>query len=207
MASKIKVNEIVKQSGSSISIGESGDTLTFTGTPSFGTVIPVASGGTGSTNGANAPYFSAMRAEGSGVQSIADSTWTKITFPTTIADSASAWASNEQWTVPAGKGGLYFVSACVYWAGGANNIAAALKIYINGDSNPLPNDGTTNTNATLSYYANGEDSSNNFMSTGSGTFRLNAGDYIELYAWHDKGSAMNAEPSGTRATAFRIGDV
>ena len=31
MASQIKVNEIIKQSGSSISIGESGDALTFTG--------------------------------------------------------------------------------------------------------------------------------------------------------------------------------
>jgi len=157
--------------------------------------------------GTTKPYFSAMRAEGSGSQSIANNTWTKVTFPTTIIDSASAWASNEQYTIPTGAGGLYFVSACVYWAGGANNIAAALKIYINGDSNPLPNNGTTNTNATLSYYANGEDSSNNFMSTGSGTFRFNDADEIEIYAWHDKGSAMNVEPSGTRVTAFRIGDV
>ena len=31
MASQIKVNEIIKQSGSSISIGESGDTINITG--------------------------------------------------------------------------------------------------------------------------------------------------------------------------------
>jgi len=201
MASTIYVDKVDPASGTALEIGSSGDTITIPSGATFtnsGTV-------TGFPN--NEPYFSAMRAEGSGSQSVANNTWTKMTFPTTIADSASAWASNEQWTIPAGKGGLYFVSACVYWAGGVNNISAGLKIYINGDSNPLPNNGTTNTNATLSYYANGEDSSNNFMSTGSGTFRLNAGDYIELYTWHDKGSAMNAEPSGTRATAFRIGDV
>ena len=33
MVSQIKVNEIIKQSGSSISIGESGDTITCSGTP------------------------------------------------------------------------------------------------------------------------------------------------------------------------------
>ena len=32
MASQIKVNEIIKQSGSSISIGESGDTITLPST-------------------------------------------------------------------------------------------------------------------------------------------------------------------------------
>jgi len=201
MASTILVDKIDPQSGTALEIGSSGDTITIPSGATFtnsGTV-------TGFPN--NEPYFSAMRAEGSGSQSVANNTWTKMTFPTTIADSASAWASNEQWTIPAGKGGLYFVSACVYWAGGVNNISAGLKIYINGDSNPLPNNGTTNTNATLWYGTNGEDTANNFMSTGEGTFRLNAGDYIEIYAWHDKGSAMNAEPSGTRATAFRIGDV
>ena len=43
MASQIKVNEIIKQSGSSITIGESGDTI------SLGAALPVGSGGTGST--------------------------------------------------------------------------------------------------------------------------------------------------------------
>ena len=33
MVSQIKVNEIIKQSGSSITIGESGDTITCSGTP------------------------------------------------------------------------------------------------------------------------------------------------------------------------------
>ena len=40
MVSQIKVNEIIKQSGSSITIGESGDTI------SLGEALPVGSGGT-----------------------------------------------------------------------------------------------------------------------------------------------------------------
>ena len=43
MASQIKVNEIIKQSGSSITIGESGDTI------NLGAALPVGSGGTGAT--------------------------------------------------------------------------------------------------------------------------------------------------------------
>ena len=39
MVSQIKVNEIIKQSGSSITIGESGDTI------SLGAALPVGSGG------------------------------------------------------------------------------------------------------------------------------------------------------------------
>ena len=40
MASQIKVNEIIKQSGSSISIGESGDTIDLTGNVGIGTSSP-----------------------------------------------------------------------------------------------------------------------------------------------------------------------
>ena len=67
MASQLKVNEIIKQSGSSITIGEAGDTASgiFTNTP-------------------------AISAKMSAAQSISNDTETKIAYDTEIVDTASA---------------------------------------------------------------------------------------------------------------------
>ena len=185
-----------------INLGVSGDTINV---PAG---VTIANAGTATGFGENnEPYWSVMRAEGNGVQSIPDTTWTKVTFPTTIKDTASGLSnSNATFTIPSGKGGLYFVESSVYFAGGSNDIFSALKVYINGDSNPLPNNGTTNTNATLAYGANGS-STTNYQVGGSGTFRLNAGDYVEIFVYQSKGSSQNTEPSGTRFSGFRIGDI
>ena len=200
--SKLFVDQVDPKTATTLTLGTSGDTISI---PS-GVTIANAGTATGFVTGINEPYWSAMRAESS-TQSIPDETWTKVTFPTTIKDSASGLSnSNATFTVPSGKGGLYFVESCVYFAGGSNDIFSGLKVYINGDANPLPNNGTTNTNATLAYGANGS-STTNYQIGGSGTFRLNAADYVEIYCYQSKGSSQNAEPSGTRFSGFRIGDV
>ena len=84
MVSQLKVNEIIKQSGSSITIGEAGDTAAgiFVNTPAF------------------------LVAQ-SGNQTISDATSTNLTFATTHLDTDSAFTSNERFTVPTGKAGLY----------------------------------------------------------------------------------------------------
>ena len=86
MVSQLKVNEIVKQSGSSITIGSAGDTAAgvFTNTPAFFVKL--------SSN-----------------QSIPNNTNTKVTFDSEVFDSDSAFASNK-FTVPSGKAGKYFFS-------------------------------------------------------------------------------------------------
>tara|TARA_R100001443_G_C3271725_1_gene158197 strand:+ start:54 stop:659 length:606 start_codon:yes stop_codon:yes gene_type:complete len=200
--SEIQANKLSPASGTALQVGDSGDTITI---PSGATIT---NSGTATGFGENnEPYWSVMRAEGNGVQSISNETWTKVTFPTTIKDSASGLSnSNATFTIPSGKGGLYFVESSVYFAGGSNDIFSGLKVYINGDPNPLPNNGTTNTNATLQYGANGS-STTNYQVGGSGTFRLNAGDYVEIFVYQNKGSSQNAEPSGTRFSGFRIGDI
>ena len=200
--SKLFVDQVDPKTATTLTLGTSGDTISI---PS-GVTIANAGTATGFVTGINEPYWSAMLAESS-TQSIPDETWTKVTFPTTIKDSASGLSnSNATFTVPSGKGGLYFVESCVYFAGGSNDIFSGLKVYINGDANPLPNNGTTNTNATLAYGANGS-STTNYQIGGSGTFRLNAADYVEIYCYQSKGSSQNAEPSGTRFSGFRIGDI
>ena len=65
MVSQIKVNEIIKQSGSSITIGESGDTITL---PSTATLSNFPS---------NTPYFQATL---SANQTLSDNTLAKAAF-------------------------------------------------------------------------------------------------------------------------------
>ena len=85
MASQLKVNEIIKQSGSSITIGEAGDTVSgpFTNVPAFSAYLDSA-------------------------QTISASTWTKVTFDGEYFDTNSAFdTTNNRFTVPSNLAGKY----------------------------------------------------------------------------------------------------
>ena len=83
MASQIKVNEIIKQSGSSISIGESGDTINLAGSAY-------------AAAGDNNPFFRAFL---NANQSIANGTRTLVTFNSESFDASSAYnTSNGRFT-------------------------------------------------------------------------------------------------------------
>jgi hypothetical protein len=105
MASQIKVNEIIKQSGSSITIGESGDTISI---PSGATLN---SAGTNTLTGiANTPSFEATR---SSDQTLSSSTYAKVQYNTETFDTAGAYdnSSNYRFTVPSGQAGKYYIYA------------------------------------------------------------------------------------------------
>ena len=83
MASQIKVNEIIKQSGSSISIGESGDTINLAGS-----AYAAAN---------NAPaFFATLSAD----TTISDDTVTKVAANTEVFDTDSCYdnSSNYRFT-------------------------------------------------------------------------------------------------------------
>ena len=85
MVSQLKVNEIIKQSGSSITIGEAGDTVSgpFTNKPAFSAYL-------------------------SSAQTISGSTWTKVAFNGEYFDTDSAFdTSNNRFTVPSNLAGKY----------------------------------------------------------------------------------------------------
>ena len=132
MVSQIKVNEIIKQSGSSITIGESGDTVSV---PS-GATLNVA----GSTSGLpdNTPAFSAYLSNDSD-QSISDSTSTKIQFDAERFDTAGAFdTSNYKFTVPSGQAGKYLIILQAKFSSSQQNdiVGSSITLKINGsDSN------------------------------------------------------------------------
>jgi len=91
VVSQLKVNEIIKQSGSTLTIGQDGDTISgpFTNTPAFIARCTTAF-------------------------SVSNNTWTKAQFNTEDLDTDNAYDnSNYRFTVPSGKGGMYVFVARV----------------------------------------------------------------------------------------------
>ena len=111
MVSEIKVNKIIKQSGSSVEIGESGDSINIVGN----TAITGTISSTGTTFGGNNDnYFLAFR---SGVNaSPSANTWTAYTHNDTHVNNNSVYdTSTGEFTVPAGGAGRYYFYT-QFWA-------------------------------------------------------------------------------------------
>ena len=118
MVSQIKVNEIIKQSGSSISIGESGDTITL---PSSATLSNFPD---------STPYFIATMSGSD--QSVSSNTTTKAAFNSqTAATSGTYDTSNYRFTP--GVSGTYQVYGRLFThASGVTFRGGVIFIYKNG---------------------------------------------------------------------------
>ena len=96
------VDKLDPQSGTSLELGSSGDTITI---PSGATIT---NSGTATGFGdSNTPYFFTART--SSDQSISDGAATKVQFNSAVLDSDSGLdvSSNYRYTIPSGKGGIY----------------------------------------------------------------------------------------------------
>ena len=117
MVSQLKVNEIIKQSGSSITIGESGDTISgpFTNTPAFKAYI-------------------------SSAQTVATGTLTKITFQTELYDTNSAYDNSTNYRFTPQVSGKYFFLAKIRYEA-SNYTSNEIRIIKNGNTSDytLPN--------------------------------------------------------------------
>jgi len=99
--SEIQVNKLSPQSGTTITLGDSGDTFTI---PSGATIT---NSGTATGFGeANTPSFGVRLSSN---QSVANQTVTKLALATEDWDTDSAWnTSNYNFTVPSGQAGKYY---------------------------------------------------------------------------------------------------
>ena len=183
MVSQIKVNEIIKQSGSSITIGESGDTVSVP----TGATLNVS----GSTSGLpdNTPRFSVWL---DATQAIADNTWTKIVFNDEDYDSDSALdTSNGRFTVPTGKAGVYVFTFSAQAPDMPNQTSVACRFYVNG-SNTKTIGGTVRYQGWTQNFTAVSSTSNNNL-TGVAQINLSAGDYVELYIKQNGGGSDNLD--------------
>ena len=92
MVSQIKVNEIIKQSGSSISIGESGDTINLAGSAYAAADMGPA-------------FFATLSAD----TSISDDTATKVQCNTEVFDTDNAYDNSTNYRFTPQTAGKYYV--------------------------------------------------------------------------------------------------
>ena len=175
-------NNIINESGNTITIGASGDTTNIVGTlQNNGAAV----------GGTNTPAFSANKT--SGTISFSINTFAKLTLDNELYDTASAYdTSNGRFTVPSGQGGKYHFSAhCVPYeqaniAMTGHNLAfyknGSLEIYV-----PYLYDNVTG------YYKG--------MSI-SADLDLSAGDYVEFYVRVYAGSGTGRAEVGASYNRF-----
>jgi len=123
------VDKLDPQSGTSLEIGSSGDTITI---PSGATITN--NGTQTGFGGTNLPAFSAYLSNNSD-QSISDSTSTKIQFDAERFDTAGAFdTTNYKYVVPSGKAGKYLIILeAKYTCSTANTIiGSSITLKVNG---------------------------------------------------------------------------
>ena len=181
--SEIQVNKISPQSGTSITLGDSGDTFTI---PSGATIT---NSGTATGFGeANTPAFSVRK---SSSQTLSHNSSTLITFDTEMVDTDNAFSSNT-FTVPSGKGGKYMVG-CMVKPNLSGDLSEAISmLYVNSSS------GTTNKSIYTQFNKSNE-TTYTLPMMWSTVLDLSAGDTLQVYA-----SVYSI--SGTSNTITIVGD-
>jgi hypothetical protein len=154
-------NNIINESGNTITIGASGDTTNIIGT--------LQNDGVAVTN---TPAFYAY-VNGS-AQSVSNDTYTKVTLAGTLLDTDSAFSSNK-FTVPSGQAGNYFLSGSAGYNSGTDWDYHAVFIYKNGTS--------------ISKASNRQEYDT--LNKTSVVTTLAVGDYIELYVRQIQGGSHN----------------
>ena len=152
-----------------VTLGSSGDTFTV---PS-GVTVNMSSATQTGVGGANTPAFEAYT---TGLQSITENAYVKMTMATEVFDTDSAYdATNDKFVVPSGKGGKYFFHAAFKM--GIDNDFNELRcvIYKNGSA-------LYNTNTSHYHFESG---------IVTAVLDLSATDYVEIYGLHDKGTGEN----------------
>jgi hypothetical protein len=178
------VDKIDPQSGTSLEIGSSGDTITI---PSGATITN--NGTQTGFGGANTPAFFAHSA--SAQTSLTDNTYTKVTLGTEVFDVGACFASSR-FTVPSGEAGKYFFYGSIRCETDTND-----ELY----------------NSYSSFYLNGSQYIENRMSFQNNPIRfatnlnhvvmdLSVGDYVELYGAIDTSSGGRQFGASSKGTSF-----
>jgi len=186
------VDKLDPQSGTSLELGSSGDTVAVnTGATTNlagnvtlganGKTITVPAGATITNNGTqtgfggdNTPSFSAFLSSN---QTISNETYTKVQFNTENYDTDNAYdnSSNYRFTIPSGKGGNYFISSNLRFQSFSGG-EIRLVVRVNG--------------VDKGYFST--DVASNIFTVTSANFIKNfsASDYIEIFAWQNSGGNL-----------------
>ena len=154
-------NNIINESGNTITIGASGDTTNIIGTlQNDGAAV----------GGVNTPYF---YGELSSTQDVSNGSSRKAQLDNIVLDSASGWDSSNYRYTP-GVAGKYFISGSIQSRTSGNNEVAwnLAKIYISGTEYEVAG---LRTASTQTNYVDKSTANVSVIRT------LSASDYVELY--------------------------
>ena len=165
-------NNIINESGNTITIGASGDTTNIIGT--------LQNNGA-SVGGANTPAFFATVGY---AQSISDATYTKLNFDTVVFNSGEFISGGSHKFTPAVVG-KYLISLQVAMDEIDDQKRIEARIYKNGSA--------VSRAATVASVSGG--SSFPHTSTNGFIIDFDADDYIEGYVYHNHGSSRNIRAS------------
>jgi len=189
--SKLETNQVDPATGTTLTLGTSGDTITI---PSG---VTIANSGTATGfGGDNTPAFSAYIGSN---QTLSDATDTKANFDTEDFDTDGAYdTSNKRFTVPSGEGGKYFFNARGRFYNNSDHTSQIVIAFRKNGSEVAKKyiySGGTGTKIFFSMYYYSYDI--------SAVETLSVGDYVEVYVKADDvaGNNINFE-SGTIQSEF-----
>ena len=186
------VDKLDPQSGTSLEIGSSGDTMTVPSGATFNVAGTLQSGGAAISN---APAFLAGLSGDKGTYSAGATT--KVQFDNQIVDTDDAYdpSSNYRFTVPSGAAGNYMINISLDIQSTTNGRATNVSIYKNG--------GMVTTGGyflTSQYFQNDQPSVN----TISQMLNLSAGDYIEAYGFMYDGGNHTFKASRSFFSGYKL---
>jgi hypothetical protein len=165
--SKLETNQVDPATGTTLTLGTSGDTITI---PSG---VTIANSGTATGfGGDNTPAFYGELAS---TQTIARNTQVKVTGLTNDEIDSDSAFDGTTFTVPSGEGGKYYIFGSVLWdfeVAGDDGWQAEINIYRNGSEIKV---------SKFRNGASGERYLRYVSLSASVMFTLSAGDTIELY--------------------------
>ena len=165
--SKLETNIIAPSTGTTITLGESGDT------------VALGSGATQTGFGENnRPAFYVTM----GAQSVSTGGYTKLQFGTEIIDTDNAYdnSTNYRFTVPAEKAGMYYFTTMAQ----SGNLDTAERGQIVFSVSGSRKDETMARNYSPA-------TNQGVFTTASSVLNLSVGDYVEVYYLHTEGASMD----------------
>ena len=176
--SKLEANQVDPATGTTLTLGTSGDTISI---PSG---VTIANSGTATGfGGANTPYFYGELAADA---TLTRSTTTKVTGMTNDElDSATAF-DGTTFTVPSGQGGKYYIEGMItgdYSSVGQDGEQTIAFIYKNGSEIK---------STKIQQSSSSGQNMREVTVPISGLFNLSAGDTVEMYAYLQDADGGNA---------------
>ena len=174
------VDKIDPQSGTSLEIGSSGDTITI---PSGATITN--NGTQTGFGGVNTPTFMVKLSSN---QSVPTTSFTKIQFNSELFDTDGVYDNATNYRFTTGVAGKFYIFSEIYMNSLTDGKSLRVDIFKNGTSYSF---GRTDSAKTGSSVSTGLSIIDNASST----------DYYEIFVYHDEGSNLNVR-GGSELTSY-----